>query len=275
MASYRAPDATAPNTPPEGARSAAALGEGELRRFVVEHGCYEAAENERIFEKWFRTAPRHVFRDADRKYGLTNGRLCDLGCSYGMNLVFSHPESYGVELSDYEANFARSLGLTVFERDFVRDDVSDLPRVDAVWCGAVLEHVESTHGFLRKIHQIIEPGGILALFVPTIPVLAGRALQRLPVIGKYFTGYLASDHINAFTPTTLAFTCERAGFETIDVTPSFPGVLRILNKVPPFPSLIDGSTYIGRAIPNWEYAPKATRQVSNNEAGFDWRRQRS
>ena len=132
-----------------------------------------------------------------------------------------------------------------------------------MWCGAVLEHVESPHRFLRKVHQLLEPSGLLVLFVPAISSVGGLALHRLPWIGRYFVGYLASDHINAFTPSTVAFTCERAGFETIEVTPSFPGPFSLFNSVPPLASLVDGSTYISRAIPNWEYHPKATRQASN------------
>ena len=53
-------------TPPastETARSQAALGENALRRFVIDHhGSFDSAGNERIFEKWFKTAPRHVFQ---------------------------------------------------------------------------------------------------------------------------------------------------------------------------------------------------------------------
>ena len=127
----------------------------------------------------------------------------------------------------------------------------------------MLEHVESPHRFLRKVHQLLEPSGLLVLFVPATPSIGSLALHRLPWIGRYFVGYLASDHINAFTLSTLAFTCERAGFETIKVTPSFPGPFRLFNRVPPLASLVDGSTYISRAIPNWGYPPKATRQVSN------------
>ena len=135
-----------------------------------------------------------------------------------------------------------------------------------MWCGAVLEHVESPHRFLRKVHQLLEPSGLLVLFVPAISSVGGLALHRLPWIGRYFVGYLASDDINAFTPSTVAFTCERAGFEiieTIEVTPSFPGPFSLFNRVPPLASLVDGSTYISRAIQNWEYHPKATRQASN------------
>ena len=86
--------------------------------------------------------PGTFFEEADRKYGLTRLRLCDLGCSYGMNLVHCHEDAYGVEFDNRESDCPRRLGLTVFERDFVRNDVFDLPKVETVWCG--VERCSST-----------------------------------------------------------------------------------------------------------------------------------
>ena len=248
-----------------------AVDRSELKRLILEKGCFEQEENERIFKKWFQDAPRYLFRAVDRKYRLTQMEICDVGCSYGMNLVHCTPGSYGIELEPKQVAFARSLDLSVWQRDIITDDLSDLPRVDAVWCAAVLEHVESPHTFLRKLQQLLKPEGLLALHVPTVPALRSLGLGRLPVLGKYFTGHVASDHINAFTPETLTFVCERAGYRTIEVSPFFPGPLRLFNHVPPFPNMIDGCTYIGRAVPDWQYPPKATRRVAATPKGFSRR----
>jgi len=241
---------------------------GELRSYVVENGCFSRDENLRIFEKWFKDAPRYLFRAVARRYPLTEGVLCDVGCSYGMNLLFCSPGSYGIDIDPEQIAFARSLGLTAYQLDFVEDDIQHLPKADAVWCSAVLEHVASPHICLRKIHVVLKPGGVLGLYVPTIPRLKGLGLSRIPRLGKYFTGQDAADHINAFTPRTLAFFCERAGFETLEVSPFYPGPLSLLNRIPPFSEMVAGCVYVGRAIPQWEYHPKASREAAKNANGY-------
>lgn len=235
----------------------------ELKAHVAQKGCFSSEENLRIYEKWFATAPRYLFRAVDRKYGLGNRVLCEVGCAYGMNLVFCKPGSYGLEVEENEVRFAQSLGLQVYRRDVLEDDLSDLPRAEAVWCSAVLEHVDSPHTFLRKLHGLLVDGGILLVYVPTIPI--SSHLQHLPWIGRYFRGHLAADHVNFFTPDTLRLTCERAGFGTLEVSPFYPHLLRVLNDLPGFRRLIDGCVYVGGKIANWQYPPKATRSVRRQD----------
>lgn len=242
----------------------------ELRGFVIAHGCYSKAENLRIYEKWFANAPRYLFRAVHRKYQIANKILCDIGCSYGMNLIFCAEGSFGIEIDEYAVKFARSLGLTVYQRDVLNDDLSDLPKAEVVWCSAVLEHVDSPHVFLRKLHMLLKPGGLLALYVPTIPLIPW--FRRLPRIGKYFSGHLASDHVNAFVPSTLKFICERAGFKTIEVSPFFPFPLSLLNTVPIAQRMIDGCVYIGEKIEGWEYPEKATRRAALNPKGYEFKK---
>ena len=232
---------------------------GDVRELVRARGCFDAAENDRIYGKWFHDSPRYLFRAVDRKYGLRAKRVADVGCSYGMNLLHCASGSYGIEYDEREVRFARGLGLPVFRRDAMRDDLSDLSRVEAVWCAAVLEHVDAPHVFLRKLHDLLDPGGLLAVFVPTIPLFP--FLGRLPRVGGYFNGHVAQDHVNAFTAETLAFTCERAGFQSLEVSPFYPGLLRPLNHAPLFSKLIDGCVYVGRSIPGWEYPEKSSRRA--------------
>ena len=236
----------------------------ELKRHIVAHGCYSERENERIYHKWFAAGPRYVFRAVDRKYHITHGALCDVGCAYGTNLVFCNSTSYGIDSEDYVVKFAIRIGLTVHNRDVIASDFSDLPPVDYVWNSATLEHVESPHIFLRKLHMLLKPEGLLALFVPTIPSLP--VLRRLPRLKRYLTGHLHGDHINAFTPSTLRFFCERAGFETVEVSAFYPGILSPFSHL----NLIDGCVYIGRKTAEWEYPQSSTRRVATNVKGFEF-----
>jgi len=243
----------------------------DLRAYLLAHGCYSQAENDRIYTRWFADAPRYLFRAVSEKYDLTGRPLCDVGCGYGMNLAFCSPTSYGIELQDYEVRFARSLGLTVFGRDVIHDDLSDLPRPEAAWCSSVLEHVDSPHILLRKLHGLLVPGGLLAVYVPTLPLLP--ELMHLPRVGRYFVGHTHSDQISAFVPATLRFACERAGFRTLEVSPFYPGPLRVLNRVPGANRIIDGAIYVGRAIAGWDYGGASTRRSADNARGFEYRGQ--
>ena len=54
---------------------------------VLKHGCYSAEENLRIYNKWFKNSPRYLFRAVDKKYSISQKRVCDVGCGYGMNLL--------------------------------------------------------------------------------------------------------------------------------------------------------------------------------------------
>ena len=245
----------------------------ELKEYILQHGCYRLEENLRIYEKWFANAPRYLFRAVDRKYRITQRTLCDIGCAYGMNLIFSFPGSYGIENNEYEVRFARSLGLILYQRDVLEDDLSDLPKVEIVWCSAVLEHVDSPHIFLRKLHSLLVDGGLLALYVPTIPLFS--SLRHIPRLGRYFSGHLAADHVNFFTPKTLTCFCERAGFRTIEVSPFYPAWIGFANYFPILRRLVDGCVYVGEKMRGWNYSPKATRRATTNNArGFVFVRQR-
>ena len=222
------------------------ISQEELRRWVIGHGSFSPEENQQIYERWFLEAPRYLFRAVDRKYGITKKILCDVGCAYGANLFYCASGSYGIDIQEHRANFAVSLGLKVYQQDVVKDDLSDLPKVDVVWCSAVLEHVDCPHIFLRKLGLLLRTKGMLALYVPTIPLFP--VLQKLPKVGKYLSGYSANDHVNAFTPETLQFFCERAGFRTIEISPFYPGILKPFNHIFPAYRLIGRSVYIGEKI---------------------------
>ncbi len=229
-----------------------------LREHVSSQGCFDAQENSRIYAKWFARAPRRLFREAERRYHLTDGAVCDVGCGYGMNLVFCRPGSYGIEIDPAQAAFGRSIGLDVREVDFATEDTTELPKVDSVWCSAVLEHVEAPHEFLRRLHGLLRPSGQLFLYVPTIPLLP--ALRHLPLLGRYFSGFAAADHVNAFVPATVRFAVERAGFEVISAGSWLPRPLSVLEVAPLIARFVDGAVVVARPIIDWTYPAKGIRR---------------
>lgn len=215
----------------------------ELQEYVVKHGGLSPQRNLDIYKKWFKESPRYLFRAVDERYHLTQKVFCDVGCSYGMNLVWSREESYGVDIVPEYTEFARNLGLTAHTRDVVTGDLSDLPKVDAVWCCAVLEHVDAPHIFLRKLWTLLEPEGLIFMWVPTIPGIPWRYLRHFPFLKPHLTAHTHSDHVNAFTPSTVRFMAERAGFETIELNALYPKPFQWLGR---FMFILDGVMYIGK-----------------------------
>lgn len=215
-----------------------------LREGILSKGCYSSVENNRIYEIFFSNGPRYLFRAVNKKYNITNKGICDVGCAYGTNLIYCAPGSYGIDIDSYKVNFARSIGLNVYERDVECDDLSDLPLVEVVWCSAVLEHVFSPHRFLRNVYMLLKPNGLLCMYVPIIPLFT--YLERISKLNKYLSGYTGKGHINAFVPDTLRFFCEQAGFKTLETSPFYPGILKFFNHIPLMNRLTGRCVYVGR-----------------------------
>jgi SAM-dependent methyltransferase len=215
-----------------------------LREYILSHGCYSREKNLLIYKKWFEDGPRYLFRALDKKYRVTKKVLCDVGCAYGMNLLYCAQGSYGIEIEAEKVSFARSLGLSVYQRDVVNDILTDLPKVDVAWCSAVLEHVSSPHHFLTRLHFLLDSEGMLIVYVPTIPIF--RGLEYLPGLGQYISGYKRDGHINAFVPSTLKYICEKAGFRTIEISPFYPGALGVFNHFPLVNRLTGRCIYVGK-----------------------------
>ncbi|MBW1929149.1 MAG: class I SAM-dependent methyltransferase [Deltaproteobacteria bacterium] len=220
--------------------------QGRLKQFIINNGCFSPQENEQIYERWFASGPRYLFRAVDNKYHISQKTLCDVGCAYGTNLLYCTKDSYGIEIDKHRARFARSLGLKVYELDIQKDSVADLPKVEVIWCSAVLEHVECPHTFLKRLHVILKPGGIMALYVPTIPLLP--IMSHIPRLKNYISGYDAYDHVNAFVPSTLQFSCEKAGFRTLEISPFYPGIFGALNTVPLLNRIVSRTVYVGKKV---------------------------
>ncbi len=250
-------------------------GSAGLREAILSRGCYSAQENLRIYDKWFAgIRPRdRLIAALDRRFHLGSAVLCDVGCGYGMYLRLGGPGSYGIELEPYCARFAGSLGLEVHARDVVTDDLSDLRPVDAVLCLAVLEHVDAPHVFLRKLHLLLKPEGLLIVETPRKPAL--EWLERAPLLRHVYQDH--GDHVNAFTVSTLRFACERAGFRTLAAAKWSKPLAQRLQPLSPFVGglfplslLANGVVYVGAKVADWQYPPEATRAATLTGRGYTY-----
>ncbi|MCC6176713.1 MAG: methyltransferase domain-containing protein [Chloroflexi bacterium] len=170
-------------------------------------------QTERILRGFF--VPARTVRFVCDAYGADRRAMLDIGCGYGQHLVHFGPNSAGIDAVEANVAFCRALGFEAALAN-VEDGLPDFGRrFDGVFCSNLLEHLVAPHLFLLRLHDLLADDGRLFMHVPTMPPhpLIDRLIKR--AIGH--NGYQASEHINAFTPRTLAFTLERAGFVVDDV----------------------------------------------------------
>jgi SAM-dependent methyltransferase len=169
-------------------------------------------ETERLIRSSF--LPPRAVRFVCRHYGADRSAVLDIGCSYGQQLIHFGPGSVGLDAIESNIRFVRALGYEGVLAN-VEDGFPDFGRrFEAIFSSNLLEHLVAPHLFLLRLHTLLEPDGLAFIHVPTIPPfpLFDRLIKR--AIGH--NGYLASEHINAFTPRVGAFMLERAGFKVLD-----------------------------------------------------------
>jgi len=141
------------------------------------------------------------------------GRILDIGCSLGFLLRQAQEldwEPYGIEVSPYAVQYAREkLGLNV-QQGILEQDTYPAGFFDAVICSHVMEHVPSPRMLLRSIRNILRPGGVVLICVPTqFASVSYRLLRRVRGEGPPL-------HLYFFSRSTLSALLGQEGFRVVD-----------------------------------------------------------
>ena len=142
----------------------------------------------------------------------SGGRVLDVGCATGTFLEGMRRRGWevrGVEPSARAAALCRQkLGLEVQASTL---DAAQLESAsfNLVTMWNVLEHVNDPQQTLRRVHDVLRPGGLLVAAVPNTESLDIR------VFGRYWAGYDVPRHLFVFTPENLTRMVEAAGLEVI------------------------------------------------------------
>ena len=143
-----------------------------------------------------------------------SGRLLDVGCGDGRFLAAVLQRGWdvcGLDNSPGAIQAARQqLGdrvtlTTLREASYPPDSF------DVVSLFEVLEHLPDVLGHLREISRLLKPGGLICLSVPNF-----ASLERV-VFGRWWAGLDVPRHLQQFTPKSLRFFLERAGFEVLEL----------------------------------------------------------
>jgi SAM-dependent methyltransferase len=151
--------------------------------------------------------PAAPSRRFDRVAGLKPGRLVDVGCGSGRDLLALRKAGWavrGVETSGAAVRRARAAGLDVVEGTLEEARLGP-GSADLVTMFHVLEHVSDPVAVAREAGRILAPGGVLLAHLPNFGGLNAR------LFGEFWYELDAPRHVNFFKVDTARRMVAQAG----------------------------------------------------------------
>ncbi|HXU33593.1 MAG TPA: class I SAM-dependent methyltransferase [Thermoanaerobaculia bacterium] len=211
----------------------------------------------RVFRETEQLNKRAILDQLDPRPG---GSLLDCGCGDGeftaeLGARAQVAEMHGIEAVEDRVRTAEGRGIRVAQADLNRRFPYDDGVFDIVHANQLIEHLQSTDGFLREIRRVVKPTGrvvlstnnlaswhnVISLMLGMQPppchvsseVVIGNRLD--PLRGTLFANREDS-HLRIFSFRALAELCEFHGFRTVDERTAgyypLPGTLaRLATKI--------------------------------------------
>jgi len=148
------------------------------------------------------------------------GKLLDIGCAYGHFIKIMEGHGWlvtGVDPSSEAVASARKKDLRVLETT-IEDAMFPEASFDAVTAFYVVEHLADPFTAVKKIFNMLKPGGIVVLRIPHTTPIA----KFLAFWGIKNNLYDLPYHLYDFSPKTVSLLLEKAGFSLISVMPGMP-----------------------------------------------------
>lgn len=138
------------------------------------------------------------------------GKALEAGSSTGVFLSLLKEKRWevqGVEPS-LAARVAEKNGILTLNTTFEKAELKD-GTFDLVIFNHVLEHIENPVEILQKANQVLKKDGIVLIDAPNFASLSAR------ISGRRWRYILPNEHRWHFTPKSLSFLLEKAGFKVI------------------------------------------------------------
>lgn len=195
----------------------------------------------------------------ESKLPIDQRRILDVGSGPGYFLQKGQErgwEALGIEPSNQALTYSRNLGLDIIEGFLDEKLASQIGQFNVVHMHEVLEHILNPAQMLQLVHGLLHPGGILCVIVPNDYNPLQKALRESC---GYQPWWLAPPHhVNYFNFSSLSFLVEKAGFEVLHETATFPMELFLLmgdNYI--------GNNQVGRAM----HAKRKQLEMNMTKAG--------
>jgi len=173
-------------------------------------------ETEEEIEAWGRMMEPVFRRGADLiERHISQGRLLDVGSGYGFFLALMQSRGWevmGLEVSPTGADYGRKRwGLSILPQPWEQASFSE-GEFDVVTAFYVIEHLPDPLAFLREVHRIVRPRGMVLLRYPhTTPIKAILSFMR--VRNRL---YHLPFHLSDFSPRTMRRALEQSEFKGIE-----------------------------------------------------------
>jgi len=181
--------------------------------------------------------------------GVKRGRLIEIGCGNGDFIALAKKKGFevkGIEISGYAANTANA---RIGEDCVVCGTLekTELPSeyFDICVLFDVIEHVYDPVGFLRKIHELLKPDGVIFIVTPSLDSWSARLMKSNWVEFK-------TEHLHYFNRQTIQNILAKTGFNKVTIAPNYKHLtLEYINahfqkfRIPFFTNLI--SFFMGLA----------------------------
>ncbi|MBD3211878.1 MAG: methyltransferase domain-containing protein [Candidatus Lokiarchaeota archaeon] len=166
--------------------------------------------------------------DLIKKY-IPQGKILDIGCSYGFMLYFMRDkfEIYGCDISEHAIRICKKIFPKLPNNRFWVHDITEelpLPKnfFDVISCMDVIEHIEDINIPLRNIHRCLTQDGIFYL--------------HIPIKTRYnITEFLRFDndptHVSVLPEKKLIFQLRKIGFEILEKKYYWMGFIPIPNFI--------------------------------------------
>ena len=179
---------------------------------------HHASYKDRIFDD--------VLSALEHRLPMARRRLLDVGAHAGRFIARARARGWdadGLELNPRTASYAaRASGGLVHQGNVYTWSRSG-PGYDAVTMTDVLEHIPDPRSALRRVYDLLEPAGWVAVKVPNAPVQRVKERVRSWLRPGYQPS-LADNlvHVNHFGPSSLRLALEREGFGEVRVAVAAP-----------------------------------------------------
>jgi SAM-dependent methyltransferase len=144
-------------------------------------------------------------------HGVKHGKLLDAGCGRGDFLLWMENygwEVYGLDLSPVAANVARKRGLEIFQGQLL-DAPYPPASFDVITMWDVLEHVHDPLTNLKRVAELLKPGGRYTVTLPNPDGLDFR------LFGRNWTGLDMPRHLYVYSRKPLTALLEKAGLSVV------------------------------------------------------------
>lgn len=206
------------------------LTEQELRDFYSDRSYFINETGEGItsgYENYFAQCTtglqEEYFAIVERYARVSPGTYCDVGCGPGGVVKVAQDKGWnatGVEISAWAVREGKKLGLDIYEGTLF-DASFPANHFDAVSMFDVLEHLTSPLEYLREIHRILRPGGVLVIETPNVDGFFTRFVYR-----ERADLVKPRAHVCLFGPRSARYLLSSAGFVSCRIM-TFPYCRRI------------------------------------------------